>query len=96
MKSKIFLSLIIKIKNIHEFNVLSLSLLIFSTKKKNPSLAYFNGFSPNYMCCMQLKNDNNLQLFLVACDMCSCIRQVAKDNFFTSDFLNSNKISLQL
>jgi hypothetical protein len=35
MKSKIFLLLIIKVKNIHEFNVLSLSLWILSTKKKN-------------------------------------------------------------
>ncbi len=33
MKSKIFLLLIIKIKNIHEFNVLSLSLWILSTNK---------------------------------------------------------------
>jgi len=33
MKSKIFLLLIIKVKNIHEFNVLSLILWILSTKK---------------------------------------------------------------
>ncbi len=33
MKSKIFLLLIIKIKDIHDFNVLSLSLWILSTKK---------------------------------------------------------------
>jgi hypothetical protein len=34
MKSKIFLLLIIKVKNIHEFNVLNLSLWMFSTKNK--------------------------------------------------------------
>ncbi len=34
MKSKIFFLLIIKVKNIHEFNLLSLSLWIFSTQKK--------------------------------------------------------------
>jgi hypothetical protein len=34
MKSKIFLLLIIKVKNIHEFYVLSLSLWILSTQKK--------------------------------------------------------------
>ncbi len=34
MKSKIFLLLIIKVKNIHEFNVLSFSLWIFFTQKK--------------------------------------------------------------
>ncbi len=44
-KSKIFLLLIVKVKNIHEFNLLSLCLWILSTKKKNPSLAYFTMFS---------------------------------------------------
>jgi hypothetical protein len=34
MKSKIFFLLIIKVKNIHEFNILNLSLWILSTKKK--------------------------------------------------------------
>jgi hypothetical protein len=34
MKSKIFVLLIIKVKNIHEFNVLSFSLWILSTKRK--------------------------------------------------------------
>jgi hypothetical protein len=34
-------------------------------------------------CFMQLKN-SCMQLFLVECDMCSCIKQVAKDNFSPS------------
>jgi hypothetical protein len=34
-------------------------------------------------CLMQLKNVA-CNHFLVECDMCSCIRQVAKDNFSTS------------
>jgi hypothetical protein len=35
MKSNIFLLLIIKVKNIHEFNVLSFNLWILSTKNKS-------------------------------------------------------------
>ncbi len=47
MKSNNFLLLIIKIKNIHEFNVLRLNLWIFSIKNiKYPLLANFTMLSP--------------------------------------------------
>jgi hypothetical protein len=38
----------------------------------------------NYACCMQLKNVA-YNYFLVASNMCSCIKQVAKDNFSIGD-----------
>jgi hypothetical protein len=48
VKSKIFLLLIIKIKNINEFNVLSLSLWILSTQKISiPHWHTFPCFQPN-------------------------------------------------
>jgi hypothetical protein len=40
----------------------------------------------NYSCCMQLKNVA-CKYFLVAYDMCSCIRQVAKNIFSTTGFI---------
>ncbi len=44
---KNLLLLIIKIKNIHEFNVLNLNLwILFTQKKRHPSLIYFTMFSP--------------------------------------------------
>ncbi len=50
MKSKIFLLLIIKVKNIHEFNVLSLNLWIRSTPPKKVSLIdiLYLAFTQNY------------------------------------------------
>jgi hypothetical protein len=38
------------------------------------------------MCLMQLKKCC-MELFLVACDTCSCIKQVAKDSFFISELV---------
>jgi len=63
MKLKNFFLLIIKIKNIHEFNVLKLNLWILSTKKiKYPSLAYFTIFYSKNFLCFYLGTNNSQNL----------------------------------
>jgi hypothetical protein len=54
IKSKIFLLLIIKVKNIHEFNVLSLSVWIFPLKKIKSFIGIlYHAFSPNAFKCQK-------------------------------------------
>jgi len=58
MKSKIFLLLIIKVKDIHDFNVLNLSLWILSTKKRSSVQWHTLPCSHPFEIAMPLKKDN--------------------------------------